>query len=465
MRLAEFNYSFTIRIVLIATAFGFEFLMCYFINNTVLKLYDQKLRLGQKLVFVFIASAYIFSTFLVFYLFNGAHDLEAAQNIAVTVANPSLLIIGYFYRVRVWGFSSYKTIRISRQTYILMLIYSVITQIIRQRFLEQFAYYSYFYDILCQLSLSIICWGLYKLSIYLLDRFMFIISITDGAPMKNRRAGFLLALIQSIILYLLTLYLLTAFSGRLPGEILLLACLGLYLCVDVAFVMKEMLKNELDNRTVYIGSLIKSIGNFQNLKQNFRTILESYGEYMDRGDMRALKAYHESLLGKTILTADKLNLTRRMAQNPALVALLLKKLDFAEQQGVAMSIPGLCPLNQMYIQDFDLCRVLGNLLDNAIEAAAASPKRKLQISFEQKSCDSKLIIISNTTGADVDIDRIAVHGTSTKQGHMGVGLSQVRGILRKYGNTTLRLTYFQSVFTVYINLWALNSLGEAGEQQ
>ena len=100
----------------------------------------------------------------------------------------------------------------------------------------------------------------------------------------------------------------------------------------------------------------------------------------------------------------------------------------------------------------DVSRILACLLDNAIEAACDSEQRKIYVSIEAKTNDSKLIIITNSTASDVDPNAITNIGITTKAGHSGIGLSVVNKILEKYGNSTFQMRYFDCEFSTYLEL-------------
>jgi two-component system sensor histidine kinase AgrC len=99
----------------------------------------------------------------------------------------------------------------------------------------------------------------------------------------------------------------------------------------------------------------------------------------------------------------------------------------------------------------DISRILACLLDNAIEAADGSEQRKVFVTLESKSPNSKLIIITNSTASKVEPNTLLTGGT-TKPGHEGLGLSVIRKILAKYGNCTFQMKYFDHEFSTYVEL-------------
>ena len=70
-------------------------------------------------------------------------------------------------------------------------------------------------------------------------------------------------------------------------------------------------------------------------------------------------------------------------------------------------------------KDIDFYRVVGILLDNAIEAVSPTTDKKVSIIFSK---DNEIIIV-NSYQENIDIHRIEELGYSSKNTHEGIGLS------------------------------------------
>ena len=100
----------------------------------------------------------------------------------------------------------------------------------------------------------------------------------------------------------------------------------------------------------------------------------------------------------------------------------------------------------------DLCVLLGNLLDNAIEACrkVEEDKRRIELSMTQQGpCLS--ISVQNSAAGKVRMEGNTVHTTKEQKELHGFGLNSVREIAEKYsGSCTIQST--EDEFTVYIIL-------------
>ena len=93
------------------------------------------------------------------------------------------------------------------------------------------------------------------------------------------------------------------------------------------------------------------------------------------------------------------------------------------------------------INTLDFCRILGILLDNAIEAAKECKKKEISVRFEKDhKVNRNLVIVENTyQNLDVDISRIfdkEYTSKSEKKSH-GLGLWRVKKILDRNNNLNL----------------------------
>ena len=96
-----------------------------------------------------------------------------------------------------------------------------------------------------------------------------------------------------------------------------------------------------------------------------------------------------------------------------------------------------------------------NLLDNAIEAASECDEKVLNIDFRNDAKNNRNIILIENTYKDknIDINEIFNKGVSGKENHTGLGLWEIRQILKKNNNVNLHTTkndkYFSQQLEIY----------------
>lgn len=118
-------------------------------------------------------------------------------------------------------------------------------------------------------------------------------------------------------------------------------------------------------------------------------------------------------------------------------AILNSKLSLAKDKGIGVHAKALVP-SQLSISEIDLCVILGNLLDNAIEATMKienADARTIRVYIDVKR-DHLYISVTNTSGEKVqEQDGRYV---STKGKYHGFGLMRVDRLVDKYGGYVKR---------------------------
>ena len=113
--------------------------------------------------------------------------------------------------------------------------------------------------------------------------------------------------------------------------------------------------------------------------------------------------------------------------------LLFKKNQAAAQQQTPITFMVNCHLAESTIRAYDLCSILGNLLDNALEATIDVPGEKRKIGLLIKKQNEMLFIsCKNTFGGERSNIGGEYQTTKKDKGQHGLGLSSVRRISKKY---------------------------------
>ena len=126
---------------------------------------------------------------------------------------------------------------------------------------------------------------------------------------------------------------------------------------------------------------------------------------------------------------DKLHPTFQ-CENKLLSVIINHALIKAEQKRIRMHLQ-IEPMDLSFLSDMDLTTIVSNLLDNALEAVAELPEGKRDIYFVMEKKMGCYLIHSEN-----DYDHIhhcnEQKFLSTKRGHMGIGLTNVEMVVKKY---------------------------------
>ncbi|MEY2241422.1 ATP-binding protein [Streptomyces sp. BF23-18] len=126
--------------------------------------------------------------------------------------------------------------------------------------------------------------------------------------------------------------------------------------------------------------------------------------------------------------------------DPLLAALLVGKATVATERGVALWVSDRTLLPDRLVDPRGLVTVVGNLVDNALDAVAGTPHARVEVELRAEGRTAVLRI--RDTGPGIPEDRrelIFTDGWSTKQppahGKRGIGLSLVRRLAERQGGS------------------------------
>jgi len=142
---------------------------------------------------------------------------------------------------------------------------------------------------------------------------------------------------------------------------------------------------------------------------------------------------------------------------PFLTALLVGKAAQANERGVELVISGAGTLPPGALQARDLVTVVGNLVDNAIDAASGSDPGQVWVDLVVDEAEAVLTVADSGPGLPtLDLDELMRLGSTTKPsdeaGGRGYGLALVRRTLAAAGGTLTAENDGGAVFTVILPL-------------
>ncbi|WP_161628743.1 sensor histidine kinase [[Clostridium] dakarense] len=218
------------------------------------------------------------------------------------------------------------------------------------------------------------------------------------------------------------------------GRILLI----LYFITFIAFILLvSMINNEnrLNEINKYNKKLEVMTNEMKKFRHDYKNILLSMNGYMQENDMEGLKKFFNSNIEPLSENLDSYNFNITSIsniKNIELKGLILSKLIKAEDLGININITIYENIKNINMNVVDLCRVIGIILDNCIEASLECKEPSIDICIDtNSSCTS--FLISNTYIKKIDsLAELFKGGISTKGRNRGIGLSNLNDILDKY---------------------------------
>lgn len=236
-------------------------------------------------------------------------------------------------------------------------------------------------------------------------------------------------------------------------------CLLTYFCLSfysLAKIMKLVTTTQkLESAEEYNKTLHILHDSVRGFKHDFDNIVTTIGGYVKTNDMDGLKKYYSQLEEDCQKVNNLYLLNPDVINNPGIYNLLTAKYNEAIEKNIKVNLTFLLDLNNLHMKVYEFTRILGILLDNAIEAASECDKKVLNISFRNDSKNNVNIIQIENTYLDknVDIDHIFNKGITGKENHTGLGLWEVREILKKNNNINLQTTKTDEYFSQQLEIY------------
>ena len=196
---------------------------------------------------------------------------------------------------------------------------------------------------------------------------------------------------------------------------------------------------KLESAEEYNNTLRILHDNVRGFKHDFDNIVTTIGGYIKTNDMEGLKKYYSQLEDDCQRVNNLYILNPEVVNNDGIYNLLTKKYYEAESKDIKVNITFLLDLSTLNMKIYEFARILGILLDNAIEASSECEEKIINIVFRNDPNNFRqLVLIENTfNDKNLDTDKIFEKGISGKENHTGLGLWEVRKLIKKNSNINL----------------------------
>lgn len=220
---------------------------------------------------------------------------------------------------------------------------------------------------------------------------------------------------------------------------LTLICVIVYINIKI-YVVKQ---NEIEfkNFTEYVQSVEKVNSEMQKFRHDYLNILLGIKGYIKERDLNGLEEYFNKGIFKfeiKTLESNKILGNLNNIQDLSLKGLLFNKASSAIEKDLAITIEVPSPI-KIPSNSINLTRILGNLIDNAIENCIEEGTKGINIAIIKQDTFTLFVIQNELKNTDINISKIFTEGYTTKIYGQGLGLANIKKIIDNSPELTLNI--------------------------
>lgn len=162
-------------------------------------------------------------------------------------------------------------------------------------------------------------------------------------------------------------------------------------------------------------------------RHDYRNHIQTMKAHLDKGELKELAQYLEDL-NVDLTTVDTVIKTGNVMMD----AILNSKLSLAKSRHIAVNAKAVTPAS-LAVSEVDLCIILGNLLDNAMEACLKvnpEEKRFIRVYIDIMKGQLYIYVMNSIADSPKRFGKIYLTGKDSKR--HGFGLLRIDKVVEKY---------------------------------
>lgn len=238
------------------------------------------------------------------------------------------------------------------------------------------------------------------------------INLSDTLLPKDRNIIIAISIMGVALIFFNTIEM-TMYISNFPYSIFVLDIISLitYFYISIKDIIRITKIEEQDLKINNLESYNKTLqimyDNIRGFRHDYSNFLQALNGYVHTNNIEGIKLMCKSATKECIHINNMGILDPMVINNPAVYSILTNKYFWAQENGIDINIEVMIDLKEMEICNYELCRILAILLDNAIEAARECNEKIVNVRFmKDNRVNRKLLIIENSyCEKDIDLDK------------------------------------------------------------
>ena len=215
---------------------------------------------------------------------------------------------------------------------------------------------------------------------------------------------------------------------------------------EIALKQKKFEQKHLQTYTDEIVELYNEIRGFRH---DYAGMLVSMQMAIDSGDLQEINRVYSEVLVKANqkLRSEKYTyFDLNNIEDSALRSLIAQSIVYARNNDVEFTLEVKDVITRLSIDLLDLVRIMSILLNNAVEGAADSYLKQMEVAVIKMDFETVIVIQNSCKITMTPSEDLFALGFSTKGRNRGLGLNNVKEILDKYDNIILETEMEDNTF-------------------
>lgn len=213
---------------------------------------------------------------------------------------------------------------------------------------------------------------------------------------------------------------------------------------------KEKAQSDLVTMTLHNKTMTGMVDGVRKLKHDYNNIMQALNGYVSTKQYDKLQEHINSVIGECSDINNLSVITPKIFNDPAIYGIVGAKYFMAIEKNIKVEFDITINVSNINFSKPDLSRILGIILDNAIEATTKLKDNryiKLEMRFDNKKC-ADIIRIYNTydTSININTQDIFKKGFSSKEIKSGIGLWEVKKLINKNSNSQIYVSIEKNKF-------------------
>lgn len=191
----------------------------------------------------------------------------------------------------------------------------------------------------------------------------------------------------------------------------------------------ELLLSEMHNKT-----MVGMVDGVRTLKHDYNNIMQALSGYVSTKQYDKLEEHIKKVLQECNVVNNFSVITPELFNEPAIYGIMGAKYFLAVDKDITVDLDVTCNFTKICFSMPELSRILGILLDNAMEATEKAKQKYIRFEAKydkRKNADVIKVINTYDTSINIDLDKIYEKGVSSKKVKSGIGLWEVKKLVKK----------------------------------